>query len=92
MHVFIVADAAFARAQNGVVDNAVALEHVNFAVVHRDGDVHDDLLVRGLEDIVRGLIEAQNVGRDVEARHHGFQRIFTVQQRGRLFIHGVNYH
>ena len=92
MHVLVVTDAALAGAKNGVVNHAVAFEHAQLAVVHRHGQVHDDLLVGRLENVVRFLIEAEDFGGDVEARHHGFERVFAVHYRSRLFIDGVGCH
>jgi len=78
VHIFVVPDAALARAQNGVVNNPVALEHVNLAVVHRHRNVDDDLLIWCFKDVISSIVEAKDVGRDVEARHHRLERVFAV--------------
>ena len=81
--VLVVTDAALARAARDVVEDAVADEDLDAAVVHRDRD-RDLRLPHGLaQHLVEARVEAELLRGQVEPGHHFLEGAGGVDSLGR---------
>ena len=75
-----VADAALGRAAGDVVLHAEAGEHLNAAVVHGHGKVHDDFASRRAEQLPKAFIQVQLACCKIEPRALRFPGIDLLVQ------------
>ena len=73
----VVADAALGRAARDVVGDAVALEGLDRAVVHRHRDRDDDGLLALLQDVHQALVDLEDVGHAAQLRAGDLERILA---------------
>jgi hypothetical protein len=83
-HRHVEADPALRGTTRGVVQHAVAGVHVHLAVVAYHRHRHDDLLLGTAQHLVQAGIEAEPLGRVVETRHHGLERVLLGEERAVL--------
>ena len=64
-----------------------SLKNLNAAVVHRNGEIHNDLLGRGFEHVIEALVQIENFGRHIKAGHHGLEWILVSRDEGGFRVH-----
>ena len=80
----MVADAALGRAARDVVRDAVALEGLDRAVVHRHRDRDDDRLLALLQDVHQALVDLEDVGHAAQLLAGDLERVLAKVGLGRF--------
>ena len=77
----------FGRAEVDVMNHPNSLKNLNAAVVHRNGEIHNDLLGRGFEHVIEALVQIENFCRHIKAGHHGLEWILVGRDEGGFGVH-----